>query len=80
MGKYAVKMGDRGGFFEKRVCILAWETAGTVVLKENSPDKTRKQLEPFGKDSSCLLFFDEDAPMGCCFFFIRIRILRSSQF
>lgn len=49
MGKYAVKMGDRGGFFEKRVCILAWETAGTVVLKENSPDK-RKQLEPFGKD------------------------------
>lgn len=79
MGKYAVKMGDRGGFFEKRVCILAWETAGTVVLKENSPDK-RKQLEPFGKDSSCLLFFDEDAPMGCCFFFIRIRILRSSQF
>lgn len=43
------------------------------------PDK-RKQLEPFGKDSSCLLFFDEDAPMGCCFFFIRIRILRFSQF
>jgi|GEM_PF-4124852 len=73
MGKYAVKMGDRGGFFEKRVCILAWETAGTVVLKENS-------WNPFGKDSSCLLFFDEDAPMGCCFFFIRIRILRFSQF
>ena len=69
MGKYAVKMGDRGGFFEKRVCILAWETAGTVVLKENSPDK-RKQLEPFMVR----------IPAVCCFFFIRIRILRFSQF
>lgn len=38
---------EKGGIFEKkRVCMLEWETAGTVVLKENSPDK-RKQLEPF---------------------------------
>lgn len=36
----------RGMFEKKQVCMLAWETAGTVVLKENSPDK-RKQLEPF---------------------------------
>ena len=57
MGIYAEKRGARGDFLKKWVCILAWETAGTVVLKENSPDKTRKQLEPFGKDSSCLLFF-----------------------
>lgn len=54
---------------KKWVCILAWETAGTVVLKENSPDK-RKQLEPFMVR----------IPAVCCFFFIRIRILRSSQF
>lgn len=33
-------------FEKKQVCMLAWETAGIVVLKENSPDK-RKQLEPF---------------------------------
>lgn len=47
---------EKGVFEKKRVCMLEWETAGTVVLTENSPDK-RKQLEPFGKDSSCLLFF-----------------------
>lgn len=56
MGIYAVKMGDRGGFFEKMVCILAWETAGTVVLKENSPDK-RKQLEPFWQGFQLFVVF-----------------------
>ena len=51
---------------ENWVCIVEWETAGTIVLKENRTDK-RKQLEPFMVR----------IPAVCCFFFIRIRILRS---
>lgn len=44
---FMLKKGAWRGIFEKkRVCMMVWETAGTVVLKENSCDK-RKQLEPF---------------------------------
>ena len=44
---FMLKKGAWRGIFEKkRVSMMVWETAGTVVLKENSCDK-RKQLEPF---------------------------------
>ena len=44
---FMLKKGAWRGIFEKRwVCMMVWETAGTVVLKENSCNK-RKQLEPF---------------------------------
>lgn len=50
MGKYAVKMGDRGGFFEKMGMYFGMGNSWYRCSE-------RKQLEPFGKDSSCLLFF-----------------------
>lgn len=72
---FMLKKGAWRGIFEKRwVCMMVWETAGTVVLKENSCDK-RKQLEPFMVRIPAVCCF----LMSCCFLELEFCVFNSSR-
>lgn len=73
-----LKKGAWRGIFEKKwVCMMVWETAGTVVLKENSCDK-RKQLEPFMVRIPAVCFLMKMPIRAAVFFELEFCVLNSS--
>ena len=75
---FMLKKGAWRGIFEKKwVCMMVWETAGTVVLKENSCDK-RKQLEPFMVRIPAVCFLMKMPIRAAVFFELEFCVLNSS--